>query len=83
VQDFSENFLSKLGAKRMSVMWIMFEAICWTLWLNRNVFLFNNLLISFLHATIFILISFLQHWMVAVREEDRSALERVTKTIRA
>jgi hypothetical protein len=72
VQDFSENFQSKLGAKRMNVMWFLFGAICWTLWLNRNDFVFKNSLISS-HAVIFRLISFLQYWMVAVQEEDKCA----------
>jgi hypothetical protein len=30
-QDFSENFLSKLGGKNMNTMWFLFGAICWTL----------------------------------------------------
>jgi hypothetical protein len=63
-------------------MWFLFGVICWTLWLNRNDFVFNNLLISSLHAIIFRLISFLQHWMIAA-QEDRSALELVVVAIRA
>jgi hypothetical protein len=44
---------------------------------------FNNLLISSPRAIIFKLISFLQHWMVTMREEDRSALEQITEAIQA
>jgi hypothetical protein len=46
----------------MSVTWVLFGAICWTLWLNRNDFVFNNSLISSPRAIGFRLLSFLQHW---------------------
>jgi hypothetical protein len=46
VQDFEEKFLSKLGPEKLNVMWILFGAIVWTLWLNRNDFVFNNSMIS-------------------------------------
>jgi hypothetical protein len=46
VQDFSENFLTKLGGKGMNLMWFLFGGICWILWLNRNDFIFKKLLIS-------------------------------------
>jgi hypothetical protein len=72
-----------MGTKNMSMMWFIFEAVCWTLWLNRNDFVFNNLLIYSPHGIIFRLISFLQHWMIEVREGGRSALELVIEAIGA
>jgi hypothetical protein len=64
----------------MGTMLFLFGAIYWTLWLNRNDFIFNNLLISSMRAVIFRLLSFLQHWVIAV-QEDRSALEQVVTTL--
>jgi hypothetical protein len=61
VQDFEENFLSKLGPEKMNVIWILFGAITWTLWLNRNDCGFNNSLVSSPCAIIYRLLSFLQH----------------------
>jgi hypothetical protein len=28
------------------VLWFLFGNVCWTLWLNRNDFIFNNRIIS-------------------------------------
>jgi hypothetical protein len=64
-------------------MWFLFGAICWTVWLNRNDYVFNNILISSPCTIIFRLISFLQHWMVAVRVEDKAALERFVDAIKS
>jgi hypothetical protein len=82
VKDGTEWSERPRSLQEMIVMWFLLGAICWTLWLNRNDFAFNNLLISSPRAIIFRLISFLQHWMVTVRT-NRSALERVTEAIRA
>jgi hypothetical protein len=66
------------------MMWFLFEAICWTLWINRNDFVFNNKLIPSPRAIVFKLLSFLQHyWMVATRGEGRRALEGLTDMIKA
>jgi hypothetical protein len=43
----------------------------WTLWLNRNDLVFNSKIISTLRALIFKLISFLQHWVIAMTGPDR------------
>jgi hypothetical protein len=64
-------------------MWFLFGAICWTVWLNRNDYVFNNILISSPCTIIFRLISFLQHWMVAVRVEDKASLERLVDAIKS
>jgi hypothetical protein len=57
------------------VMWFLFGAIFWTLWTNRNDFMFKNKLISSPLAFGFKLLSFLQHGMVVTGGEDRRALE--------
>jgi hypothetical protein len=46
VRDFKENFLLIRGSKGMRVMWFLFRAVCWALWLNRNDYSFNNKIIS-------------------------------------
>jgi hypothetical protein len=56
-------------------MWFLFGAIFWTLWTNRNDFMFKNKLISSPLAFGFKLLSFLQHGMVVTGGEDRRALE--------
>jgi hypothetical protein len=61
----------------------LFGTIVWTLWLNRNDVVFNNLVVSSPRAVIFRLISFLQHWMVAARVEDMAALEGLVELIKA
>jgi hypothetical protein len=58
MKDFNENFLTNMGTKIIRVMWFLFGAICWTLWLNRNDYIFNNKLISSPRAIIFRLMSF-------------------------
>jgi hypothetical protein len=35
VRDFSDNFLWKGGIKGIGVLFFLFGAVCWSLWLNR------------------------------------------------
>jgi hypothetical protein len=71
-----------MGKSGISVMCFLFGAI-WTFCLNRNDCDFNNLIISCPHVIILRLISFLQHWMVAARAEDKPALEGLVGAIKA
>jgi hypothetical protein len=49
----------------------LFEAICWTLWPNRNDCIFNNRIISSPRAIIFRLISFMHpYWTITSTEES-------------
>jgi hypothetical protein len=80
-KNFSEDFLFERGDKRNRSLLFMFGAICWTLWLNRNDYIFKNKVISSPRALIYKLISFLQHWMIATWG-DREALERLAEAIR-
>jgi hypothetical protein len=67
----------------MGLTWFLLGVVCWTLWLNRNYLIFNNKIISSPRALIFHLISFMQHWMVASTDVDRTALERMVEGIKS
>jgi hypothetical protein len=73
--------LDKLEKGNTRVMWFLFYAICLTLWLNINDFIFNKNLISSPHVAVFRLILFLKH-MVSIGE-DIMALERQTDEIKS
>jgi hypothetical protein len=75
VWDFKENFISSGGCRGVGVVWFLFGAKCWTLWFNRNDFIFNNKLVSSPRALIFRLISLTEHWMAMSTGTDRAALE--------
>jgi hypothetical protein len=64
-------------SKGVRVMWFLFRIVCWTLWLNRNDYIFNSKIISSPCVIIFRLISFLQHWMAASLGADRAMLEQM------
>jgi hypothetical protein len=83
VIGFKDFFFTKLGIGKTRVIWFLFGAICWTLWLNRNDFIFSNKLISSPRAIIFKMLSFLQHMMVANAEEDRRVLEKLNDEIKS
>jgi hypothetical protein len=52
-------------------------------WLNINGFIFNNRIISSPGALIFLLISFLQYWMVVSTDENRAILEMMVEDVRS
>jgi hypothetical protein len=83
VWDFRENFIGSRGGRGMGLMWFLFGAIYWTLWLNRNDFIFNNKIISSPQTLIFHLISLIQHWMMASAGVDRVALEQMVDGIKS
>jgi hypothetical protein len=83
VGDFKENFITSRGCKRVGIVWFLFGAVCWTLWLNRNDFIFNNKIISSPRALIFCLISLLRHWVVMSTCVDKVALELMVEEIKA
>jgi hypothetical protein len=45
-RDFRENYVGNRGGRGMGLVWFLFGAVCWTLWLNHNDFVFNNKIIS-------------------------------------
>jgi hypothetical protein len=61
----------------MGLVWFLFGAVCWTLWLNHNDFVFNIKIISFPRALIFHLISLMQLCT------DRLALEQMVEQIKS
>jgi hypothetical protein len=73
--------IRQTGERKYWVMWFLFYAICWTLWLSINDFIFNKNLISSPHVAVFRLILFLKH-MVSTGE-DIMALERQTDEIKS
>jgi hypothetical protein len=83
VWDFRENYVRNRGGREMGLVWFLFGAVCWTLWLNRNDFIFNNKIISSPRALIFHLTSLMQHWMIASTGVDRAALECLLEEIKS
>jgi hypothetical protein len=67
----------------MGCMRFLLGAIFWTLWLNRNDFIFNNKIVSSPKALFFHLMSLMQHWMVVSTGEDRAILERIVDGIKS
>jgi hypothetical protein len=83
VGDFKENFLLCKGPKGVRIVWFLFGTVSWTLWLNRDDFIFNDRTVSSPRARIFQLISFLQHWIVVASGADRTALEQMVKELKS
>jgi hypothetical protein len=42
VIDFNDNFLLEKGYMRNNLLFFLFGTVCWTLWLNRNYWVFRN-----------------------------------------
>jgi hypothetical protein len=51
------------------------------LWLNRNDLVFNSKIISTPSALIYKCVSLLQHWVIAVKELDKEALENLAEAL--
>jgi hypothetical protein len=80
--DFNDNFVLERGHIRNNLLFFLFGTVCWTLWLNRNNWIFRDKLISSPRAIIFRLISFMQQWKIISLEEDQDALEQLIEAVR-
>lgn len=71
VADWQENFLE--GAQRGSrcFLFFLFGCVAWSLWLIRNDFVFNNVLVSSPDVGIFRVISFMQRWAILEKGDGR------------
>jgi hypothetical protein len=83
VRDFNDNFLIEREHKRNGELFFLFGAVCWSLWLNRNDWVFRNRLVSSLRSVIYKLFFFMLRWTIMSTGEDRVNLEKLIEAIRA
>jgi hypothetical protein len=81
VQDFNDNLFLERGVIEIVFLFFLFDVVCWSIWLNRNDWVFNQKLISFPRAIVFRFLSFLQLWMITFTGARRDALEQLAKVI--
>jgi hypothetical protein len=81
VKEFVENFMWLRGDKRNGKLVFLFGVISWVLWRNRNDLVFNSKIISNPNALIYNCVSFLQTWMIVVKEPDRGGLENIVEEL--
>jgi hypothetical protein len=76
-----ETYMFLMGDKWNGKLIFLFEAISWTLWLNRNGLVFNSKIILTPGALIYKCVSFLQHWVIAVTRPDREGREKLAEAL--
>jgi hypothetical protein len=76
-----EECLHLRGDKRNECLIFLFGVISWSLWLNKNDFIFNNKIVSSPRALIFKIDSFLQHWVVAWTGAWKEVVEQLGETL--
>jgi hypothetical protein len=81
VQDFNDNLFLERGVIEIVFLFFLFDVVCWSIWLNRNDWVFNQKLISSPRAIVFRFLSFLQLWMITFTGARRDALEQLAKVI--
>jgi hypothetical protein len=75
-----EDLIEKLieGTNRTNRMFIIvFGCLAWSLWLIRNDFVFNEVIISSPSIGIFRTISFMQKWRILSKEKDQPWINTV------
>jgi hypothetical protein len=60
---------------------LLFGAVAWSLWLIRNEFVFQNLVVSSPNVGIFISISFLQKWKMLNKETGQQWIDSMTRRL--
>jgi hypothetical protein len=71
---YMEELWAKLieGPKKTSNNFIfLFGRLAWSLWLIRNDFVFNNVLMSSPDVSVFRTLSFMQKWKILNKEQDQ------------
>jgi hypothetical protein len=70
IEDIWDKLIE--GSRRKNKNFIfLFGCLAWSLWLIRNNFVFNNVLISSPDASVFRTISFIQKWKILNKEKDQ------------
>jgi hypothetical protein len=64
VKNLNDVFLLERGHKGNGVMFFLYGAVCWQLWLNRNDWVFRDRIISSPHLVIYKLLFFMQRWTI-------------------
>jgi hypothetical protein len=62
VKKFNDECLLQRGDKLNSMLFFLFGEVCWTVWLNRNDFIFKNKIIPNPNAILYRLLYFMQRW---------------------
>jgi hypothetical protein len=62
VKKFNDECLLQRGDKLNSMLFFLFGEVCWTIWLNRNDFIFKNKIIPNPNAILYRLLYFMQRW---------------------
>jgi hypothetical protein len=79
VKEFNDEFLLERGRKDNGRVFFLFGAVCWTLWLNRNDWVFRNKLVSSPNANLHKLIFFMQRWVILSSGAARGELDKLTE----
>ncbi len=64
------------------MLFLLFGAVCWTVWLNRNDFVFKNKIILNPNGILYMLLSFMQWWTVLSSMEARDGLDKLIEVIK-
>jgi hypothetical protein len=59
----------------------MFSSVAWSLWLIRNEFVFQDIVVPSPNVGIFRSISFLQKWRILNKETDRQWIDEVIQKL--
>ena len=63
-------------------MIFLFGCVAWSLWLIRNDFVFNDVVITSPVVALFRAISYMQRWKILSKGEDRRKLEEVIEMLK-
>jgi hypothetical protein len=75
IEGYYRKFLIREGHKRNSLLLFLLGTPYWTLWLNRNEWIFRDTLISSPREIICRLIFFMQRWRIISSGKEWRALE--------
>jgi hypothetical protein len=75
------NLCRESSNRQTMNIFYLFGCLAWSLWLIRNEFVFQNLVISSLNVGLFRAISFLQKWTMLSKETERQWIDMMIQRL--
>jgi hypothetical protein len=72
----SKRVLNRADKKTGDFLTFLFGCVAWSLWLIRNDFVFNNVVISAPVVSLYRVLSFMQRWGVLSKGEGKDKINR-------
>jgi hypothetical protein len=81
LEDLHEKLVEGSISQRNNFVFL-FGCLSWSLWLIRNNFVFNNVLVSSPKVSMYRTLSIVQKWRILLKEKERLWMDSVTTKLK-